>query len=145
MKTILVVDDEPTLADTLTAILQHSGYNAIAAYNASDAPQVLHANAVDLMISDVIIPGMNGFELAIYSNRNYPSTVVLLISGNAATQEIMTAYGTEAHSIRAAVQADSSQANARPRRGIACAPAARTKRKQTRRKLGHSGFLPPRK
>lgn len=96
-KTILVVDDERAIANTLTAILQHSGYNAVTAYNASEAQQILAAHPVDLMISDVIMPGMNGFELAIYTNHNYPSTAVLLISGNAATQDIVTAHGEDAH------------------------------------------------
>jgi DNA-binding NtrC family response regulator len=95
-KTILVVDDERALADSMTAILQQSGYNAIAAYNAAEAQQTLRTNTVDLMISDVIMPGMNGFELALYTNRNYPGTAVLLISGNAATQQILTAHGNEA-------------------------------------------------
>jgi two-component system, cell cycle sensor histidine kinase and response regulator CckA len=90
-KNILVVDDERVLATTLTAILKHAGYNAIAAYNAPEAIEILRTTPIDLLISDVIMPEMNGFELATHTRRNYPHTRILLISGNAATQEMITA------------------------------------------------------
>jgi DNA-binding NtrC family response regulator len=94
-KTILVVDDERALATTLSAILNHAGYRAIAVYGAAEAIEVLLTTKVDLLISDVIMPDMNGFELAKYTRQNHPQTHILLISGNAATHEIVTEASTE--------------------------------------------------
>lgn len=96
-KTILVVDDERALADTLCAILVHAGHRALAAYNAAEAKNVLSTTTVDLMISDVVMPGINGFELAVHVNQHYPQTRILLFSGNAATQAIVAAPGAEQH------------------------------------------------
>jgi CheY-like chemotaxis protein len=96
-KTILVVDDERALADTLCAILIHAGYRVLCVYSAEEAIEVLRAHRVDLMISDVVMPGMNGFELAVHATQNYPGTQILLLSGNAATQEIIAAPGAEQH------------------------------------------------
>lgn len=94
-KTILVVDDERALATTLGAILNHAGYCAIVVYGAAEAIEVLLTTKIDLLISDVIMPGMNGFELAKYTRENHPQTQILLISGNAATHEIVTEANAE--------------------------------------------------
>lgn len=88
-RSILVVDDERALADTLRQILVHAGYNVVCVYNPVDAIQVLQAIPIDLLISDVIMPGMDGVELAIHTRRNHPCTDILLISGNTATEQIL--------------------------------------------------------
>jgi DNA-binding response OmpR family regulator len=92
---ILIVDDERALADTLCAILIHAGYQAFAAYNSAEAQAVLASTRVDLLISDVMMPGMNGFDLAVFTSANYPETAILRLSGNAATQEIVAKGGAE--------------------------------------------------
>jgi DNA-binding NtrC family response regulator len=89
-KSILVVDDEHALADTLCAILERAGYNARAVYSADRALEILHTGGIDLLISDVVMPGMNGVELAARASQNDPHIGILLISGNAATQQIVT-------------------------------------------------------
>lgn len=88
-KSILVVDDERALADTLQQILLHAGYDVGCVYNPADALQVLQAKRIDLLISDVIMPGMDGIELAIHTRRHHPHTRILLISGNAATEQVL--------------------------------------------------------
>lgn len=89
-KTILVVDDERGIADTLCAILRHAGYEVTAVYNAEDGLEILQSQHIDLLISDVIMPNMNGMELALHTRNTCPQTSILLISGNAATQQIVT-------------------------------------------------------
>jgi DNA-binding NtrC family response regulator len=86
---ILVVDDEHPLADTLAAILERAGYKSTAAYSPSEALAALSESRPDLIISDVMMPLMNGVELAIRADQLHPGIKVLLISGHAATQEIM--------------------------------------------------------
>ena len=60
----LVVDDNPDIADMLTIILQHEGYEVVAVYSASDALGAAFTRHFDVIISDIGMPGMNGYELA---------------------------------------------------------------------------------
>lgn len=80
-KSILVVDDEAALADLSAEILSDEGYQVITANNASEALEAFKQNTFDLMLSDVIMPGMNGFELAEKVNTEYPNTKIIIVSG----------------------------------------------------------------
>ncbi len=91
-RTILVVDDEHVLADMLALILQRSGYNCTAVYSAAEALDALNTHP-DLMISDVMMPGMDGVELAVQVSKLLPGINILLISGHAGTQELVKASG----------------------------------------------------
>ena len=95
---ILVVDDERSLADTLVAILESIGYRSRAAYSAEEAMEVLRTEEPALIISDVVMPGANGVELALQAQRLWPKVRILLMSGNAATQNIMDTVRAEGHS-----------------------------------------------
>jgi DNA-binding NtrC family response regulator len=98
-KFILVVDDERGVADTLAAIMQRAGWRSRAAYCAEDAMEVLRTEEEPaLMISDVIMPGINGVELSLQVRRRWPKVQILLISGNATTQEIVNKLCAEGHS-----------------------------------------------
>jgi putative two-component system response regulator len=61
--TILVVDDLPFNLEVLQGILYREGYHVLTALNAEEALAVIEKNAVDLVLLDVMMPGMNGFEL----------------------------------------------------------------------------------
>ena len=90
-KLILVVDDERGLADTLAAMMQVAGWRSRVAYSAEEALDILR-NEVEpaLIISDVLMPGANGLELAVQVRRRWPKVRILLISGNAATQDLVS-------------------------------------------------------
>ena len=62
---VMVVDDEPLVADTLAMILTHAGYQAVRAYDARTALEIASVRPPDLLISDVAMPEMNGVELAL--------------------------------------------------------------------------------
>lgn len=78
---VLVVDDERSVADTLTIIFRKAGYDAVAAYDGEEALEACAAQAPDLMLSDVMMPGMNGVELATLVREQCPDCRVLLFSG----------------------------------------------------------------
>ncbi|HSY13014.1 MAG TPA: response regulator, partial [Verrucomicrobiae bacterium] len=62
---VLVVDDEQVIADTLAKILDLNGYDASAVYTGTAAVESARSLKPDLVISDVIMPDMNGIEAAI--------------------------------------------------------------------------------
>ena len=95
---VLVVDDESVIADTLTEILSRSGYAAIAAYDGSEALETALVTPPEMLITDVILPGMSGIELAIQIRRIFPDCKILLFSGQAAAVDLLaTANGAGHH------------------------------------------------
>jgi DNA-binding response OmpR family regulator len=86
---VLIVDDESTIADTLTEILNKNGYEATAAYDGEDAIETALVKPPHMLISDVMLPGMNGIELATIMRRIFPECKVLLFSGHSQTSELL--------------------------------------------------------
>jgi DNA-binding NtrC family response regulator len=89
---VLVVDDEPLLADTLAMILTRAGYHAVRAYDAQSALEIASVQSPDLLISDVAMPVMNGVELAISMMSMAPDCKVVLFSGHARSADLVRAY-----------------------------------------------------
>jgi CheY-like chemotaxis protein len=88
---VLVVDDEHVIADTITEILKHAGYSAVAAYDGEGAIEAALLTPPRLVISDVMLPGMNGVDLGIAIRRMFPDCKVILSSGRAASSDLITA------------------------------------------------------
>ena len=61
---ILVVEDDRELNKTVCSFLNHSGYEAAGCLNANDAYDAMYENMFDLIISDIMMPGGDGFEFA---------------------------------------------------------------------------------
>lgn len=97
-KIVYVVDDERVIAETLSMILAQAGFNAIAF---EDPNQALVAAAggspPDLLISDVVMPGMSGIQLAIKFQQAYPDCKVLLFSGQAVTVDLLEDAKRQGH------------------------------------------------
>ena len=86
---IVVVDDEKRIADTLVLILESEGYAAKAAYEGSTALEICRWKVPDLVLTDVVMPEMNGIELAIAVRQQFRDCHILLFSGQADTAEIL--------------------------------------------------------
>ncbi|MBQ0719875.1 MAG: PAS domain S-box protein [Gammaproteobacteria bacterium] len=80
-ETIVVVDDEPSLLALARDVLNGQGYKVLCGGNGDEALSLLRNNAVDLVISDVIMPGMDGYELAHKIRVEFPATKILIVSG----------------------------------------------------------------
>lgn len=78
---ILVVDDEVALTELTAEILQAEGHQVETAFKASEALDALKEKKFDVIISDVVMPGMNGFELANKVKKEYPDIKIILVSG----------------------------------------------------------------
>ena len=96
--TVLVVDDESVIAETVAAILSKSGYAATTAFDAPEALEIALLSPPELLITDVSLPGMSGIELAITIRRIFPDCKVLLFSGHAATAGLMAVAERAGHS-----------------------------------------------
>lgn len=94
---VLVVDDECAIADTIAKILSLSGFPAIAAYDGNGALETALIKPPELLITDVVLPGMNGIELAITIKRVYPDCKILLFSGQASTSDLLATAHRDGH------------------------------------------------
>lgn len=92
---VLVVDDEEMIADTLGIILSHHGFVPMVAYDAESALEIASDIPPEVLLTDVVMPGMNGIELAIEMTRRVPDCTALLFSGQAARTEDMLAEARE--------------------------------------------------
>jgi CheY-like chemotaxis protein len=86
---VLVVDDERIIADTLSMILARSGFSTLTAYDGLVGFEIAQRAKPDLIISDVVMPGMTGVELAIAVTQMIPACKILLFSGQAATVDLL--------------------------------------------------------
>ena len=94
---VFVVDDERLIASTTTTILQLSGYETRSFANALEALEAARTVRPDLLIADVIMPGLSGIDLAIRFKELYPTCKVLLLSGQTKTTDLLEAARQQGH------------------------------------------------
>lgn len=86
---ILIVDDERSIADTLSMIFRRLGYEAHTAYNGLLGLDAARTLAPDLVLSDVMMPGLDGISMAMEIRNTLPEMPVLLFSGQACTLDLL--------------------------------------------------------
>ena len=94
---ILIVDDEVAISDTLALIFRTQHYDVRVAYSAEHAIEVIAEWRPDLAILDVMLPEMNGIDLAIVVKSNHPCCHVLLFSGHSNTTVLLEEAGRRGH------------------------------------------------
>ena len=94
---ILIVEDEKIVADTLGQILAAHGYEIRVAYSAEHALDMLALWLPNVAILDVMLPKMNGIELALVLQENHPGCHVLLFSGQPSVEGLMQQARSEGH------------------------------------------------
>jgi CheY-like chemotaxis protein len=94
---VLVVDDEALIADTIVQILNRNGFIAEAAYGGKDAIAAARRITPELILSDVLMPNLDGVEAAIQIRSFLPETRIVLFSGQAATAEILSRARERGH------------------------------------------------
>lgn len=91
MKTLLIVDDDLSVLEVLEARLFSAGFQVLKSVGAKDALNILKVQNVDLMISDMKMPGMGGMDLFAAVRVEYPDLPVIFL----------TAYGTISDAVKA--------------------------------------------
>lgn len=86
---VLVVDDERLLADSTTAILHRAGFDVRTAYDGFGALEMTGSFHPDYLLTDIMMPGMNGVDLAMAVAKMYPATAILLVSGQAGIADLL--------------------------------------------------------
>jgi CheY-like chemotaxis protein len=88
----LVVDDEELVRSSTADMLDELGYDTIEAASAEDALRVLKERRVDLLVTDHLMPGMTGTELAQATRDRFPALKVLIVSGYADVEGLDPSY-----------------------------------------------------
>jgi two-component system, cell cycle sensor histidine kinase and response regulator CckA len=78
---VLLVDDEEAVRELLTGVLESNGFNVTSAESAEEALEILKRSNFDVLLSDVVLPGASGPELARQLRASRPGTRVLFMSG----------------------------------------------------------------
>lgn len=94
---VFVVDDEQVIASTLATILRKNGFDAISFTEPIEALEAADLEAPDLLISDVVMPGLSGIDLAVQLQERCPNCHVLLFSGQAATAGMLETARANGH------------------------------------------------
>jgi two-component system response regulator PilR (NtrC family) len=91
MNQILIVDDEQSMLDFLTLMLQKEGYDIITANDGAKAKEFIKKEKLDLIISDIKMPDIDGIELLKYIKEINPGATVILITAYASTKTAIQA------------------------------------------------------
>jgi CheY-like chemotaxis protein len=90
-------DDERLIADALVIILNRNGFEATAAYSGETAIELSQSMQPEMIISDVIMNGINGIDAAIQIRSMLAKYKILLFSGHAAMADLLDQAGSQGH------------------------------------------------
>jgi len=85
-KTILVVDNGETIRETLVKILEREGYNVMTAEDGQAALEVLKEHKVNVILSDICMPRMDGNKLLKLAKSILPDVEIILMTGHGKTE-----------------------------------------------------------
>jgi len=90
-KQILVVDDENRIVDSISLCLQQEGFQTVGAFNGEEALKLFKNEKFDLVLLDVSLPGMNGYEVMEHIFQMDEDAVIVMITGNASVESAVRA------------------------------------------------------
>lgn len=94
---ILLVDDEESIREVLSIMLHREGYQVDAVSDGQQAVERLKDHGYDLVISDIKMPRLNGFELLAHIKERFPDTAVIMITAFSTTEEAVEAMKNGAY------------------------------------------------
>lgn len=81
MASILVVDDEPDVAEAIQSVLEHGGFTVVTANSAQQGLAAIEQQTFDVVVTDIIMPKVNGLELIRRLRIGHPRIRIIAISG----------------------------------------------------------------
>ena len=94
---IIVADDERIIADTLANILEGDGHSALALYDGESAVKWAEMLVPDVVLTDIIMPGIDGIEAAKAIMKLLPSCRIILFSGQATSSDLLARAQAEGY------------------------------------------------
>jgi DNA-binding NtrC family response regulator len=85
---IMIVDDEPQVAEVLAKSLSRQGHRTTVVHSGEDALRIISNAAPDALFLDVSMPGINGLEVLAEVRRTRPQLAVVVITGHATADEV---------------------------------------------------------
>ena len=83
MAKILIIDDEKDICELLEELFKEEGWNAITANDGKEALDHLSSECIDLVITDMVMPKMEGTEILKTIMKDYPAIKIIVMSGGA--------------------------------------------------------------
>jgi len=80
MKKIMVVDNEPDIVDLTRTVLEIGGYNVVPAYSGEECLKKIDEEKVDLILLDIMMPGMSGWDVFNKINKKSPDIKIAFMS-----------------------------------------------------------------
>lgn len=90
-RTILVADDEKNIREGLAMALELEGYEALTAVDGNDAWSIMNSRPIDMVVSDLRMPGMSGEELLKNITASYPTVPVVILTGHGTIESAVQA------------------------------------------------------
>ena len=92
MYTILIIEDEPRVASLLMNGLEENGYQTMVAYDGLMGLRLFQTHTFDLVISDIVLPKMDGFELAKEIRKTNPNIPILMLTALGSTNDKLDGF-----------------------------------------------------
>lgn len=99
-KTILIVDDDENVRDSIIYALSREGYNAISASDEAGALNYLHEEQIDLVITALKVPTIDGMKLLGIAKEKYPEVDVIMMANSANVEMAVEAIKAGAHDLQ---------------------------------------------
>jgi PAS domain S-box-containing protein len=94
---ILIVDDEARMRDSLKVLLSNEGYNIQTGCNGREAIECLNKDSYDIVLLDMIMPDMNGYQVMDFIKGRHPDTPVIIMTGHASVDSAVECLKSGAH------------------------------------------------
>jgi two-component system OmpR family response regulator len=96
---VLLVEDDEDNRELMTEVLEGAGFRVLSASSGNEGLRALSEHSVDVVITDVGMPGMGGLEVARAAKRIAPTVPVLLVTGYTVRDDILSARGHEVDAV----------------------------------------------
>lgn len=124
MQSILIIEDDKRVADLLKAGLEESGYHTIVAYDGAMGLRLFASNSFNLVLSDVILPKLDGFELCKEIRKTNASVPILMLTALGSTNDKLDGFdaGADDYMVK---PFDFRELNARIKACLSATPTSR--------------------